>query len=139
GIALTRWAPAGSETAAWARRLLERAVALDPRNARARTGLADARYADRWNAIEERLRTAGAPAVFDDFSDATAAVVSGLPIEDRLFYLPGAAESAYMRAESIDYGASKNPDGEQARPRQRVAAQGFARARQYANDALALA
>jgi hypothetical protein len=138
GLALKRWAPAGSEAAALARRLLERAVALDPQNARARTGLADFQYSDRWKAIQDRLRAAGVPAAFDDFSDTTAAAASALPIEDRLFYLPGAAESAYMRAEYIDYTAREKPEAEQAQARRR-AGQGFARARQYANDALALA
>jgi beta-lactamase regulating signal transducer with metallopeptidase domain len=138
GLALKRWAQTGSETAPLARRLLERAVALDPQNARARTGLADFQYSERWKAIQDRLRAAGAPAAFDDFSDTTAAAVSALPIEDRLFYLPGAAESAYMRAEYIDYTAREKPEAEQAQARRR-AGQGFARARQYANDALALA
>ena len=43
-----------------------------------------------------------------------------------------------MRAEYIDYTAREKPEAEQALARKR-AAQGFARARQYADDALALA
>ena len=43
-----------------------------------------------------------------------------------------------MRAEYIDYTAREKPEAEQAQARKR-AAQGFARARQYADDALALA
>lgn len=136
GYALRHWAP-GSEASVLGRRLFERAVSLDPQNIRARSGLADFQNADRWRAIQDRLRAAGAPNAFDDFSDTTAAV-SALPIEDRLFYLPGAAESAYMRAENIDYTAREKPEAEQAQARQR-AKDGFARARQYANEALALA
>jgi hypothetical protein len=73
---------------------------------------------------------------FDQFSDHTYAAVSALPEADRLFYLPGAAETAYMGAEYADYTARQKaaPAGAQNR-----AEQGFARARQYANDALALA
>jgi beta-lactamase regulating signal transducer with metallopeptidase domain len=138
GFALRHWAPPGSEASALGRRLLERAVALDPQNVRARTGLADFQNAERWRAIQDRPRAAGAPAAFDDFSDMTAKAVSALPIEDRLFYLPFAAESAYMRAENIDYTARKKPEAEQAQARRR-AGEGFARARQYANDAVALA
>ena len=137
GVALRRWAPRGSEAFALSRRLLERAVALDPHNARARTALADIQYSERWKAIDDRLRAAGAPAAFDDFSDTTAAAVSALPIADRLFCLPGAAESAYMRAEYIDYTAREKPEAQRAQARQR-AAQGFAQARQYASQALAL-
>ncbi len=85
-----------------------------------------------------RLQTSGARYAFDDFSDTTYAAISALPAEDRLFYLPGAAESAYMRAEYIDYTAREKPEAEQAQARKR-AAEGFARARQYAHDALALA
>jgi hypothetical protein len=43
-----------------------------------------------------------------------------------------------MRAEYIDYTAREKPQADQAAARKR-AAQGFARARQYASDALALA
>lgn len=138
GFALRRWAPVNSETSALTRHLFERAVALDPQNARARTGLADFQYSERWKAIQDRLRAAGAPAAFDDFSDATAAAVSALPLEDRLFYLPGAAESAYLRAEYIDYTAREKPEAAQAEARRRAEG-GFARAGQYASDALALA
>lgn len=137
GFALRHWAP-GSEAFVLGRHLFERAVALDPQNVRARSGLADFQNAERWAAIQDRLRAAGAPDAFDDFSDTTAAAVSALSIADRLFYLPGAAESAYMRAENIDYTAREKPDPEQARTR-RLAKDGFARARQYANEALALA
>jgi hypothetical protein len=117
---------------------LERAATLDPQNARARRGLAQLRYSERWTAIQGRLQTAGARDAFDEFSDATYAAISALPAEDRLFYLPGAAESAYMRAEYIDYKARDEPEAEQAKARKR-AAQGFARARQYARDALVIA
>lgn len=138
GHALMRWAMPTTETGALARRYLERAAALDPQNARARTSLADFESSARRMAIQARLRAAGAPAAFDDFSDSTAAAVAALPVEDRLFYLPAAAESAYMRAENIEYTAREKPQAEQAERRQR-AAQGFARAGQYATDALALA
>jgi beta-lactamase regulating signal transducer with metallopeptidase domain len=137
GFALRHWASPGSEASALGRRLLERAVALDSHDVRARTGLADFQYFERSKAIQDRLRAAGAPATFDDFSDTTAAAVSALPIEDRLFYLPGAAESAYLRAENIEYTAREKPEAAQAQAR-RSAVEGFARARQYANDALAV-
>ena len=57
------------------------------------------------------------------------AAISALPLEDRLFYLPGAAESAYMRAEYIDYTAREKPEAEQAEARRERAEEGFARAR----------
>jgi hypothetical protein len=138
GYALMRWSAAAVSADALGRRCLERAVTLDPQNARARSALADLRYSERWRAIQARLKTAGTRDAFNDFSDATYAAISALPAEDRLFYLPGAAESAYMRAEYIDYTARDKPEAEQAQARKR-AAQGFARARQYAGDALALA
>jgi hypothetical protein len=135
---LTRWSSTSADADSLARRYLERAATLDPQNARARSALADFRDYERRRAIQNRLRTAGAPDKFDDFSDTTYAAVSALPPEDRLFYLPGAAESAYMRAENIDYTGREKPEAEQAQARQR-AAQGFALARRYANDAIALA
>jgi beta-lactamase regulating signal transducer with metallopeptidase domain len=138
GFALMRRSLSSSESAALARRLLERAIALDPQNVRARAGLADFAYSERSRDIGNRLRSAGAPAAFDDFSDTTAQAIAALPLEDRLFHLPAAAESAYMRAENIDYTAREKPEAERSAARRR-AEQGFARARQYANDALALA
>ncbi|HJR60365.1 MAG TPA: M56 family metallopeptidase [Vicinamibacterales bacterium] len=133
----SRPAPAGSANAL-GRRLLERAATLDPQNARARSAQADLAYYDRRRAIEGRLRAAGARGASEEFSDTMYAAISALPAEDRLFYLPGAAEGAYMGAEYIDYTAREKPEAEQAQARKR-AAQGFARARQYANDALDLA
>jgi beta-lactamase regulating signal transducer with metallopeptidase domain len=138
GFALQHWSRPGGESAALARRLLERAAALDPGNARARTSLADFRNGERWLVIETRLRAAGAAMTFDEFSDTTAALVSALPIDDRLFYLPTAAESAYMRAEYIDYTLREKPEAQQPQLHLR-AGQGFVRARQYATEALALA
>jgi hypothetical protein len=138
GYALMRWAPAGSESAALAKQLLQRGVALDPQNVRARTGLAGLEYSERLKTIQARLRSAGALSASDEFRETTTAAVSALSTADRLFYLPAAAESVYMRAEYVDYTARDKPEAEQAAARQR-AEQGFARARQYANDALALA
>lgn len=120
------------------RRCLERAASLDPRNARAQSALADLRRYERTREIQGRLFPAGAAGTVDRFSDITYAAVSALPEEDRLFYLPGAAEVAYTGAEYLDYTAGGKPKAEQAEARKR-AAEGFARARQYANDALALA
>ena len=144
GHALTRWSSSAANEEGLGRRYLERAVALDPQNVRALSALANVRYFERQKAIQARLRTAGAPQAFDDFSDATYAAISALPEDDRLFYLPGAAESAYMRAENIDYMAHEKPATDQAmRVRQaetrKRAADGFARSKQYAQDALALA
>jgi hypothetical protein len=127
-----------ADSAALGRRYLERALALDPQNARARRVLADLRVSERTAEIETRLHPTGARIGFDDFSDATYAAISALPEDDRLFYLPGAAESAYMRAEYIDYMAREKPEAERGTARKR-AAEGFARAGQYAKDALALA
>jgi Zn-dependent protease with chaperone function len=138
GYALMRWSAAAVSAGALGRRCLERAVTLDPQNVRARSALADLRYSERWMAIQARTLTARTRGAFDDFSDATYAAISALPEEDRLFYLPGAAESAYLRAENIDYTAREKPAAEQPQARKR-AAEGFARARQYADDALALA
>ena len=138
GAALMRWSTRAANMDSFGRRYLERATTLDPQNARARSALADLRYSERRTAIHARVQAAGARDAFDQFSDATYAAISALPAEDRLFYLPGAAENAYMRAEYIDYTAREKPEAEQAQARTR-AAQGFARARQYAADALALA
>lgn len=120
------------------RRLLERAATLDPQNARARTGLARLQQSERHRQIQARLTAAAPQEKFDSFSDAMYTAVSALPEEDRLFYLPGAAESAYMRAEYIDYTASHKPEPAQAEARKK-AGRGFSRARQFASDALALA
>jgi hypothetical protein len=138
GYALVRWSGRAVSTDALASLCLERAVTLDPQNARARRALAQLRYSERTRVIQGRLQTAGARDKFDEFSDTMYAAISALPVEDRLLYLPGAAESAYMRAENIDYMAREKPEAEQAQARKR-AAEGFARARQYADDALALA
>ncbi len=137
--ALFRWALGGSDAAELTRRLFERAVALDPANIRARTGLADLESSGRRKAIDDRLRAVGgAPTTFDDFGKVTSAAVLALPIDDRLFYLPGAAELAYMRAEYLDYTARQKSTGQEAQALRR-AEQGFAQARQYASEALALA
>jgi hypothetical protein len=140
GYALTRYSrlAAAASADALGRRCLERAVTLDPQNARARSVLTQLRWSERGRAIQDRLQAAGARDAFDDFSDATYAAISALPANDRLFYLPGAAESTYMRAEYIDYTAREKPEPEQTKARKR-ATQGFARARRYADDALALA
>ena len=138
GLALMRWSTRAIDADSLARRFLERAATLDPQNVRARSGLADLRRTERWMAIQARLQAAGANDKFDEFSDTMYAAIAALPVEDRLFYLPGAAESAYMRAENIDYMAREKPEAGQAKARTR-AAQGFARARQYANDAVGLA
>jgi hypothetical protein len=140
GYALMRYsrsAPAAS-AGDLGRSCLERAATLDPQNSRARSALAQLRYSERWKAIQARLQTVGARDAFDNFSDTTYAAIAALPPEDRLFYLPGAAEGAYMGAEYIDYTAREKPEAGQAQARKR-AAQGFARARQFADDALALA
>lgn len=141
GYALTmrysRPAAAAGATAL-GRQCLERAAALDPQNARARSTLGDLRRYERTREIQGRIFPAGAAGTFNQFSDTTYAAVSALPEEDRLFYLPGAAEGAYMSAEYLDYTAREKPEAERVEARTRAAA-GFARARQYANDALALA
>jgi beta-lactamase regulating signal transducer with metallopeptidase domain len=120
------------------RRSLERALSLDPENARARTALADIAYAERGRAIDARLRDAGARDAFDQFSDTTYAAISALPEDDRLFHLPRAAEMAYMRAEHVGYTFRINRETAPVDGDKRAEA-GFARARQYASDALALA
>jgi beta-lactamase regulating signal transducer with metallopeptidase domain len=137
GYGLMRWSTRAPSADALGQRCLERALTLDPQNARARRALAQRQHSERTGAIQARLRSAGARDAFDDFSDTTSAAISALSVSDRLVYLPDAAESTYMRAESIDYTARDKPEAEQARARKR-AAQGFARARQYANDVLAL-
>jgi beta-lactamase regulating signal transducer with metallopeptidase domain len=129
---------ADAETVALGREYLERAVQLDPQNVRARAMLSSFLGNERRREIEGRLRASGARDAFDEFSDNTYAAVSALPAEDRLVYLPSAAESAYMRAESVDYTAPEKPEAERPEARKR-AAQGFARSRQYANDLLTLA
>jgi hypothetical protein len=128
-----------ADAATLGRHYVERAATLEPQNARARSALADLRASERRREIDARLRTTGAPVAFDDFSDATYAAVSALPEQDRLFYLPGAAESAYMRAENIDYILAREKPGADRETARKRAAEGFARARDYANDALELA
>lgn len=120
------------------RRLLERALGIDPQNTRARSALARLQYLERHGHIQARLDEAAKQEKFDSFSDARYSAVSALPEDDRLFYLPGAAESAYMRAEYVDYTAGQKPAPAQEEARKN-AARGFARARQFANDAVALA
>ena len=139
GYALAfRYAHAGPDVSALGRRCLERAVTLDPENAWARTAMASVRDMERHREIQQRIQAAGARDDFHTFSDTTYAVVSALPEDDRLFYLPAAAESAYMRAENIDYMFRTKPETQKPDAQAR-AEQGFARARQYAIDALALA
>ncbi|OFW07155.1 MAG: hypothetical protein A3H96_01755 [Acidobacteria bacterium RIFCSPLOWO2_02_FULL_67_36] len=132
----TRYRPSGA--VALGRRCLERAAALDPQNARARSGLAVLQQRERMTQIQGRLHPAGARDAFDAFSDAAYAAISALSEEDRLFYLPSAAEGAYMSAEYIDYMAREKPEARRLDAQKR-AGQGWARSRQYATDALALA
>jgi beta-lactamase regulating signal transducer with metallopeptidase domain len=120
------------------RQALERAAALDPQNPRAQRALADLRHTERSRAIQARLAK-GTAAGGDQFSDARYEAISALPDEDRLFYLPGAAESAYMSAEYIEYTAREKARSQEASAAQQRAAAGFARARQFAAEALALA
>lgn len=120
------------------RRALERAAALDPENQRAQRALADLRHTERSRAIQARLTKDGA-AGGDPFSDATSQAIAALPDEDRLFYLPGAAEGAYMSAEYVEYTAKEKAQPQDVSAAQERAAAGFARARQFATDALALA
>ena len=128
GYALMRWSVPAVSADALGRRCLERATTLDPQNARARSSLADLRYSERMRAIQGRLQATGARDAFDEFSDTTYAAISALPAEDRLFYLPGAAESAYMQAEYIDYTAREKAEAEQPQARKRAAARLCARA-----------
>jgi beta-lactamase regulating signal transducer with metallopeptidase domain len=131
------------------RQALERAAAIDPQNPRAQRALADLRQTERSRAIQARLAKETATGG-DQFSDSRYEAIAALPDEDRLFYLPGAAESAYLSAEYIDYAAREKelplirissgvPQGQDARVAQERAAAGFARARQFADDALVLA
>lgn len=120
------------------RRYLERALALDPQNVRARSAVAEQAYGQRWRDIGARLRAGGARDAFNEFSDTTYAAISALPEVDRLFYLPGAASGAYMRAENIEYTSRQKPEAERGEAEKRAAA-GFARARQLATDAVSLA
>jgi hypothetical protein len=129
---------AGDDVVELGRTYLERAVQLDPENVRARSTLASLQANERLGEIRGRLRAAGARDAFDEFTDTMYAAVSALPEHDRLVYLPSAAESAYMRAENIEFTSRSKPDAEAAEGRKK-AAQGWARARQYAKDLLALA
>jgi beta-lactamase regulating signal transducer with metallopeptidase domain len=129
---------AGDDILALGRTYLERAVQLDPENVRARSMMASIQANERLGEIRDRLRAAGAHDAFDEFPDTTYAAVSALPEQDRLVYLPSAAESAYMRAENIEFTSRSKPAAEAAEGRQK-AAQGWARARQYAEDLLAVA
>jgi hypothetical protein len=120
------------------RRCLERAVALDPQNLRVQRAWADFQAAERRRSIQARIDQQRPPGG-DQFSDARYQAIASLPEDDRLFYLPGAAESAYMSAEYADYTAREKPDAPGAAEARNRAAAGFARAGQFANDALALA
>lgn len=120
------------------RTYLQRVVERDPQDIQAKASLASAAANDRSAAIGERLSAAGARDRFDEFSDTTYEAISHLPVADRLFYLPRAAESAYMRAESVEYTARDKADGEKAEANRKARA-GWARSRQYAEDALRLA
>jgi hypothetical protein len=120
------------------RRYLERAVTLDPQNARAQGALESIQSYERSRQIAARLEPAFAQQKADPSSRAMYEAVSALSEEDRLFYLPTAAASAYMGAEYLDYVANDKPATEQEQLRKQ-AAEGFARARQYATDVLTLA
>jgi beta-lactamase regulating signal transducer with metallopeptidase domain len=128
----------GSDHRALGRGYLERAVQLDPGNVQARASLASAISQERTVAIGNQLRAAGARDKFDEFSDVTYAAVTALPLSDRLFYLPLAAESAYMRAESIEFTSRDKPEGKKAEAARKAKA-GWDRSRKYAEDALELA
>jgi beta-lactamase regulating signal transducer with metallopeptidase domain len=119
------------------RRCLERAAALDPQHVRARRALADAADAERRRNIQVRIvrQSAGS----DQSSDARYEAIAALPEDDRLFYLPGAAESAYLAAEYADYTAREQPEAPAAGTARSRAAAGFARAGQFARDTLTLA
>lgn len=120
------------------RQLLDRASGLDPQNERAQIALAQLRYRERSNGIRQRLESVGAGGGADQSSDAYARAIATLSEEDRLFYLPGAAESAYSRAEYQEYTAGEK-GGDAAGAGEQSPKAGFARARQFAHDALALA
>jgi beta-lactamase regulating signal transducer with metallopeptidase domain len=134
GSYLSSRAPRGSEHRALGREYLERAVQLDPDNVQARASLASATSNERTAAIEAQLPRDK----FDEFSDATYAAVAALPLSDRLFYLPLAAESAYMRAESIEFTSREKAEDQKAEASRKAKA-GWDRSRKYADDALALA
>ena len=127
-----------TEPRALGKTYLERALLFDPDDPQVRAALANAAANDRSAGIAARMRAAGARDRFDEFSDVTYGAVSALPVEDRLFYLPRAAESAYMRAEYIDYAARKGSEDQRAEAKRKADA-GWTRARQYAEDALSLA
>src|SRR4051812_2751176 len=120
GYGLMRWSARAASADALGRRCLERAVVLDPQNVRARGALAQRRLSERTAEIQVRLHTAGGRSSFDDFSDTAYAAISTLSVDDRLVYLPGAAESDYMRAEYIDYTARDKSQAEQAQMRKRA-------------------
>lgn len=117
---------------------LERALAVDPQNVTARRVLGDIQHFERVNAIAAKVRDAGGGEKFNEFTDATYAAIAALPEPERIVYLPGAAESAYMRAENIEYTSREKPEPERADGAKRADA-GFARARQLASDLLSLA
>jgi len=104
----------GNDHRALGRGYLERAVQLDPGYVQARASLASAIWNERTVAIGNQLRAAGALDKFDTFSDATYVAVAALPLSDRLFYLPLAAESAYMRAQSIEFTSRDKPEDQKA-------------------------
>lgn len=133
-----RYAQAGTGVQELGRRYIERAAALDPRNARARSSLEDLRSFERSRQIAAQLQKAAAQQKADPSSDAMYAAVSALPESDRLFYLPRVAATAYMSAEYIEYVAKEKPPA-QLEASTKQAAAGFARSRQYATDALTLA
>jgi len=126
------------DAAGLGRMYLERALQLDPHNGRTRVAIANIEAAERRLRIESQLRAAGARDRFDEFSDTMYAAVSALPAADRLFYLPSAAESAYLRAESIEFTGRDKPEAQRAEANRKAQA-GWSRARQYAGDALRLA
>ena len=126
------------DAAALGRTSLERVLLADPQHVQARTMLAGAAAEERRRTIAERLRAAGATERFDEFNDKTYQAVSALSPEDRLAYLPHAAESAYMRAESVEFTARQKDAPARSEAEQRAKA-GWARARQYARDALTVA
>ncbi|HVJ26433.1 MAG TPA: M56 family metallopeptidase [Vicinamibacterales bacterium] len=135
GLTMIRSSQGDSELG---RQCLERAAALDPQNADAQRALADLRNRERHKAIRARITAALGGAAPDTSTDATYAAIATLSDEDRLFYLPGTAAGAYMGAEYFEYTAREKPEPERSEMQKRAAA-GFARARQYAEDALALA
>jgi hypothetical protein len=127
-----------AEHRALGRTYLERALQFDPDNVQVKASVARAAVNDRLMSIETALRNAGARDRLDEFSETTYTAVWGLPVEDRLFYLPHAAESAYLRAEYIDFTSRDKPEEEKQQAKARADA-GWNRARRYAEDALSLA